>query len=90
MESVPAEDLLIRSLQRRTTPEEDEHLRAWRESTPENDREYRRLAELWALVGRFSAQPADAAPRPLPAPERRAHRRHIRGSRHPPRGDGRR
>ena len=45
------DELLIRSLQGRASPEEEARLRAWRRQDPENEREYRRLRELWYLVG---------------------------------------
>lgn len=47
--------LIIRSLQDRASVEEVRELHAWREQSPENERRYRRLAELWALTGAASA-----------------------------------
>lgn len=45
------EELIIRSLQQRTTPEEEGWIRSWREGGWENEQRYTTLAELWSLVG---------------------------------------
>lgn len=44
-------ELIIRFLQGRATPEERERLQRWREEAPKNERTYRALAELWSLTG---------------------------------------
>lgn len=45
------DDLIIRSLQGRTTPEEERRLRVWIGREAENDRRYRVLRRLWWLAG---------------------------------------
>lgn len=50
------DDLIIRSLQGRATPEEEERLRAWRRSDPDHEARFRALRDLWEVT-------AVAAPR---------------------------
>jgi ferric-dicitrate binding protein FerR (iron transport regulator) len=58
------DELIIRSLQHRTTESEERALRAWRDTSDQNERYYGQIASLWSLT-----QQADlgAAPRPAPA-----------------------
>lgn len=52
-------DLIIRSLQGRTDPVEEETLRAWRDASEENEDSYRSLERLWSLTGRSSLMLVD-------------------------------
>jgi ferric-dicitrate binding protein FerR (iron transport regulator) len=75
------DNLIIRSLQKRTTPEEEALLLSWRESALENERAFRALADLWSLTSIAAPAPAAAPPpdfeailetldeEPEPAPE---------------------
>lgn len=44
------QELIVRSLQGRTTPAEERRLLLWRESSPENDASYRQAVELWSIT----------------------------------------
>lgn len=56
------DDLIIRSLQGRTTPDEDGRIRVWRDRDPANERRYRALRELWSVVGAAAPAFADDPP----------------------------
>jgi len=58
------DDLIIRSLQGRTTPEEERRLRVWRGREAENDRQYRVLRRLWRLAGIAAPRGEDDIPDP--------------------------
>lgn len=45
------EELIVRSLQGKTSPAEEERLRRWCASDPENERKYREAERLWASTG---------------------------------------
>jgi transmembrane sensor len=45
------DQLIVKSLQGTTTPEEEEWLRRWRAEAPENNNRYRQARALWDLVG---------------------------------------
>lgn len=45
------DELIIRSLQGRTAPEEEARLREWRKRDPDNERRYQELRQLWTLLG---------------------------------------
>jgi transmembrane sensor len=45
------DEFIIRSLQARSSEEEEKRLRRWRAAAPDNDQRYRQLAAIWALVG---------------------------------------
>lgn len=53
---------MIRSLQGRTLPEEEAHLRAWRACAPENERRYALVRELWTLSGVAAPEPEQELP----------------------------
>jgi ferric-dicitrate binding protein FerR (iron transport regulator) len=45
------DDLIIRSLQGRATPQEEARLSEWRRVDPQNERRWRTLQELWGVTG---------------------------------------
>lgn len=59
------DDLIIRALQGRTAPEEEERLLRWRRESPQNEHYYKRLEELWTLTGDTSIG-STAGPAPDP------------------------
>ncbi|NIP58718.1 MAG: DUF4974 domain-containing protein [Gemmatimonadetes bacterium] len=58
------DDLIIRSLQGRTTPEEERRLKVWRGREAENDEQYRALRRLWKLVGVAAPEREEDRPDP--------------------------
>lgn len=58
------DDLIIRSLQGRTTPEEERRLRVWRGRDAENDRRYRALRGVWRIVGVAAPEREEDRPDP--------------------------
>lgn len=56
------DELIIRSLQGRTTAKEDERLRGWRARDAANERRYRTLRELWVLTGVAAPEPDEDLP----------------------------
>lgn len=47
--------LIVRSLQGRATPQEEERILRWRLASEENDRKYREIARILALCRRLDA-----------------------------------
>jgi len=57
------DQLILHSLQGRTTPDQEEELRRWREASLDHERRYREMAEVWQASA--SADPVDFR---IPAP----------------------
>lgn len=56
------DEIIIKSLQARTSPEEEARLRAWRLQSPDNDRLYRTLSRIWVVTGAAAPAASDAPP----------------------------
>lgn len=56
--------LIVRSLQGKASPDDEQRLRHWREADPKNEEYYSELRELWALLG-LGASVAEQMPEPL-------------------------
>ncbi|TVP46558.1 MAG: DUF4974 domain-containing protein [Gemmatimonadales bacterium] len=61
------EEMIIRSLQGRTAPEEEERLERWKEEASENRRRHDALAALWSLTGAGAPDETSGGESPDPA-----------------------
>src|SRR2546430_7855994 len=48
------DEIIVRSLQGNASDEQEEALAAWRRASPDNERHYSRIAEVWTLTGRIA------------------------------------
>lgn len=64
------DELITRSLQGRTTPDEERHLLAWRQELPANERRYQDVARVWDLTAVLepSVRAGEVPARVLPGP----------------------
>lgn len=62
------DEIIIRSLQGRSTPADEETLRSWREESLHNERYYRAMARTWRVVGLIEPDAAPAHSESVPAP----------------------
>ena len=59
----PVDDLIIQVLSGSASPFEEERLKRWRESTPENEEYFQEMTQVWSLTAPEPVVPASGPPR---------------------------
>jgi transmembrane sensor len=74
------DEILIRSLQGRASPEENEALRRWRRESPENEERYQRFSDVWRTTAGYERPLGESPPAAAEVLGRVSGRRGRRGS----------